>query len=114
MNRLIADTVRWTLIGFLSFKVMAQNPAAKPALTLLQAVLAAWNDIELRQIGIAEVFPEDNYSFKLIQAQSSFGDHWIGTWATAPQPFLPGSLQNFRNQSLRLIVHTSAGGRKVR
>ena len=42
------------------------------------------------------------------------GKKWIGTWATAPQPFLPGSLQNFRNQSLRLIVHTSAGGTKIR
>jgi lysophospholipase L1-like esterase len=42
------------------------------------------------------------------------GNQWIGTWATAPQPFLPGALQTFRNQSLRLIVHTSAGGTKVR
>jgi len=39
---------------------------------------------------------------------------WIGTWATAAQPFLPGSLQTYRNQSLRLIVHTSAAGTKVR
>jgi lysophospholipase L1-like esterase len=39
---------------------------------------------------------------------------WIGTWATAAQPFVPESLQTFRNQSLRLIVHTSAGGTKVR
>jgi lysophospholipase L1-like esterase len=39
---------------------------------------------------------------------------WIGTWATAVQPFLPDSLQTFRNQSLRLIVHTSTGGTKVR
>jgi lysophospholipase L1-like esterase len=39
---------------------------------------------------------------------------WIGTWATAPQPALPGTLQSFQNQSLRLIVHTSAGGTKVR
>ena len=39
---------------------------------------------------------------------------WIGTWATAAQPFLPKSLQTYRNQSLRLIVHTSAGGTKVR
>ena len=39
---------------------------------------------------------------------------WIGTWATSAQPFLPGALQTFRNQSLRLIVHTSAGGTKVR
>lgn len=42
------------------------------------------------------------------------GSRWIGTWATAPQPYPPGSLQSFRNQTLRLIVHTSAGGTKVR
>jgi lysophospholipase L1-like esterase len=39
---------------------------------------------------------------------------WIGTWATASQPSMPGSLRNFRNQTLRLIVHTSVGGTKVR
>jgi lysophospholipase L1-like esterase len=42
------------------------------------------------------------------------GPQWIGTWATAPQPFMPRALETFRNQSLRLIVHTSVGGRKVR
>ena len=42
------------------------------------------------------------------------GRRWIGTWATAAQPFLPGSLQNFRNQTVRLIVHTTAGGTRVR
>ena len=41
-------------------------------------------------------------------------EHWIGTWATAPQPALPGEIDTFRNQTLRLIVHTSAGGKKVR
>jgi hypothetical protein len=39
---------------------------------------------------------------------------WIGTWATAAQPFVPKSLETYRNQSLRLIVHTSAGGTRVR
>jgi lysophospholipase L1-like esterase len=39
---------------------------------------------------------------------------WIGTWATAPQPFLPGRRETFRNETLRLIVHTSAGGTRVR
>jgi len=42
------------------------------------------------------------------------GKQWIGTWATAPQPFIPGGVGSFRNQTLRLIVHTSAGGTKVR
>src|ERR1700736_6014814 len=48
------------------------------------------------------------------QAVLASGKRWIGTWTTAPQPFMPGSLQSFRNQSLRLIVHTSVGGTKVR
>jgi len=39
---------------------------------------------------------------------------WIGTWATAPQPFLPKSLQIYQNQSIRLIVHTSVPGTKFR
>jgi lysophospholipase L1-like esterase len=42
------------------------------------------------------------------------GGHWIGTWATAPQPARPANAQMFRNQTLRLIVHTSAGGKKMR
>src|SRR5215471_10072734 len=42
------------------------------------------------------------------------GEVWIGTWATAAQPPLPGDAQSFRNQTLRLIVHTSAGGTKAR
>ncbi|MGE5278861.1 MAG: SGNH/GDSL hydrolase family protein [Acidobacteriota bacterium] len=42
------------------------------------------------------------------------GARWIGTWATAPQSFLPGSLKTFRNQTLRLIVHTSIGATRLR
>src|SRR5262245_38830131 len=42
------------------------------------------------------------------------GQQWIGTWASAPQPAAPNRAQKFRNQSLRLIVHTSMGGTKVR
>lgn len=42
------------------------------------------------------------------------GEHWIGTWATAVQPAVAASAQSLRNQTLRLIVHTSAGGKKLR
>lgn len=47
-------------------------------------------------------------------SQDPNGKQWIGTWATAPQPPMPGHVQSFRNQTLRLIVHTSAGGTRVR
>ena len=40
--------------------------------------------------------------------------HWIGTWATAAQPSIPDRPRMFRDQTLRLIVHTSAGGKAVR
>src|SRR5215470_13053810 len=39
---------------------------------------------------------------------------WIGTWATAAQASVPGHAQTFRRQTLRLIVHTSAGGKRAR
>lgn len=39
---------------------------------------------------------------------------WIGTWATAAEAAIPGSAATFRNQTLRLIVHISAGGARVR
>jgi len=39
---------------------------------------------------------------------------WIGSWATAPQYSGATGVSTFRNQSLRLIVHTSVGGRRVR
>lgn len=42
------------------------------------------------------------------------GTRWVGTWAAAPQHFIPQRLQTFRNQSLRLIVHTSIGGTTLR
>ena len=83
MNRVIANTVTWALIGPFSIPAMPQNAVKKPEVSPSRALLAQ-------------------------------GKPWIGTWATAPQPFMPGGLQTFRNQSLRLIVHTSAGGRKVR
>jgi len=41
-------------------------------------------------------------------------EHWIGTWGASPQHWLLGRLQSFENQSIRLIVHTSAGGKRVR
>src|SRR5262245_58548794 len=41
-------------------------------------------------------------------------DNWVGTWAAAPQPAMPGTLQAYRDQQLRLIVHTSIGGSRVR
>jgi lysophospholipase L1-like esterase len=42
------------------------------------------------------------------------GLSWAGTWAAAPQPFIPGSLETYHNQSVRLIVHTSIAGSMVR
>jgi formylglycine-generating enzyme required for sulfatase activity/lysophospholipase L1-like esterase len=47
-------------------------------------------------------------------AHGNADDHWIGTWATAPQPAMRDRVQSFQNQTLRLIVHSSTGGKKVR
>jgi hypothetical protein len=118
MNRLLANTVTCTLIGLLSIPAMAQNPATKPAHSLPQAMLASWNDIGPKPGDQLLLVTDSNGSIHSMIASDAdvdrVGKQWIGTWAAAPQPFLPGSLQSFRNQSLRLIVHTSAGGTKVR
>src|ERR687885_313317 len=36
--------------------------------------------------------------------------HWIGTWGSSPQP---DSKTTLNNQTVRNIVHVSAGGRRV-
>jgi lysophospholipase L1-like esterase len=45
-------------------------------------------------------------------------EHWVGTWSTSlhePDLGVPGLANaGFNNQTLRQIVHTSAGGRQVR
>jgi CubicO group peptidase (beta-lactamase class C family)/lysophospholipase L1-like esterase len=49
-------------------------------------------------------------------AQRASGEptRWIGTWGAAAQPAVPSSILSVRNQTLRLIAHTSVGGAKVR
>jgi len=47
------------------------------------------------------------------QEATSPRQHWVGTWATAPAG-VSGTAEEFRNETLRLIVHTSAGGEQVR
>jgi lysophospholipase L1-like esterase len=42
-------------------------------------------------------------------------ESWVGTWGTAPAgPPLAGSVITFNDQTLRLIVHTSISGSRVR
>src|SRR4051812_25243146 len=44
-------------------------------------------------------------------AQGVRDDDWIGTWTASPSDANPSG---FTDQTLRLIVHTSIGGREVR
>ena len=48
-------------------------------------------------------------------AQAWQNERWLGAWGTAPAGPPPDtSLQTFTDQTLRLIVHTSIGGNRVR
>ena len=75
-------------------------------------------------------------------AQAPNGDHWVTTWGASPQarlagpgrgpanppaqaqanavanapaaPAPPAQVSSFNNQTLRLIVHTTIGGRRLR
>ncbi|WBS01049.1 SGNH/GDSL hydrolase family protein [Pseudoduganella sp. SL102] len=42
------------------------------------------------------------------------GQDWIATWGTAPADAPPKTPQTFTNQTVRMIVHTSIGGSRVR
>ena len=46
-------------------------------------------------------------------AESS-GERWVGTWAAAPQAAFPGPLERVDDRTLRLVVHVSVGGARVR
>jgi lysophospholipase L1-like esterase len=39
---------------------------------------------------------------------------WVGTWAAAPQAAFPGPVDHYAGRTLRLIVHVSVGGERVR
>jgi lysophospholipase L1-like esterase len=48
-------------------------------------------------------------------AQDWTTEHWVGTWGAGPGgPPLPANTQTFTDQTVRLIVHTSVGGNRVR
>ncbi|MEN3274286.1 MAG: hypothetical protein V7631_76 [Massilia sp.] len=50
-----------------------------------------------------------------VEAQNWSIERWTGTWGTAPAgPPAPANVQTFTDQTLRLIVHTSIGGNRVR
>jgi lysophospholipase L1-like esterase len=50
-----------------------------------------------------------------VLAQAWTTEHWTGTWGAGPGgPPLPAKTQMFTDQTLRLIVHTSIGGNRVR
>ncbi|MFL6674027.1 MAG: SGNH/GDSL hydrolase family protein [Massilia sp.] len=55
-------------------------------------------------------------AFPLAAAQAeTWDEHWVGTWGAGHgRPPLPADTQVFTDQTLRLIVHTSLGGNRVR
>lgn len=50
----------------------------------------------------------------LLSVNADAATKWIGTWAAAPSSPSPGSARTFRNQTVRLIVHTSVAGATAR
>src|SRR5262249_27371324 len=50
----------------------------------------------------------------LLIATPAAAESWIGSWGAAPQPAIPAALEVFHDETLRLIVHVSAGGKTLR
>jgi len=50
-----------------------------------------------------------------VHAQDWSAERWVGTWGAGPGgPPLPANTQTFTDQTVRLVVHTSIGGTRVR
>ncbi|MGO9650655.1 MAG: DinB family protein [Terriglobales bacterium] len=82
MRRMICALALMLGIAVLSLPAHAQDAAKKdvaikPAPSVSQAVLEAWNDIGRKLIAMAEDFPENKYDFKPTPAQRSFADQLL-------------------------------------
>ena len=83
------------------------------------AVSAGWHTWECRRVWSMLVLASvilfspgrPSASTAVVQGEEP---RWIGTWATAAQPAAAAEAQTFRNQTLRLVVHISAGGKRLR
>ena len=49
-----------------------------------------------------------------VPARAQAAEHWVGTWAAAPQPAFPGPQERYTGRTLRLVVHASIGGERWR
>ena len=49
-----------------------------------------------------------------LPARAQADGHWVGTWATAAQPAFPGPKAHYAGRTLRLVVHVSIGGDRLR
>jgi lysophospholipase L1-like esterase len=73
---------------------------------------AARRGFLLAGIGLAAVL---SWQPPPVYAQGWNADRWVGTWGAGPGgPPLPANTQTFTDQTVRLIVHTSIGGTRVR
>jgi lysophospholipase L1-like esterase len=81
-----------------------------PGVLLLSFLLAVSSASDLQD---AKAPPASGTSPSIARGADRESTHWIGTWAAAAQPAGP-RVQTYRNQTLRLIVHTSVGGAKIR
>ena len=49
-----------------------------------------------------------------VPARAQAAEHWVGSWAAAPQPAFPGPQERYAGRTLRLVVHASIGGERWR
>lgn len=79
-----------------------------------RSLLCVWRGLLCLLLIAALVVPGATKPPGAARADGRDDQHWMGTWATAPQHAVPGHVQTFQQQTLRLIVHVSAGGQRVR
>jgi hypothetical protein len=70
----------------------------------------------MRTVGIALTLLSSLIGTTMLAQQPTQGMHWVGTWASA-QMLVDGpdlSAEDFRDATLRQVVHVSSGGSRIR
>jgi lysophospholipase L1-like esterase len=110
----IEVSTEWTEDTIMNWIDETRNTSIVKAARLEAAQHPGWRCLWLFLVVALAVLGSANPSSASGAAGQGQEPLWIGTWATAAQPAQPENAQTFRNQTLRLIVHTSAGGKKLR
>jgi lysophospholipase L1-like esterase len=81
----------------------------------MKLIMPPLYDVARRAVLLAGALAAASLALPISPVGAAEPRNWVGTWGAVPAgPPLPAQLLQFKDQTLRLIVHTSIGGTQVR